>query len=65
MKAVHVQEPEGLEGIEGLVYEDAPDPGPPSRVPSARSVIAPCYQMRTARRRWAHVPASSVPRGDV
>jgi len=28
MKAVRIQEPEGLEGIEGLVYEDAPDPQP-------------------------------------
>ena len=28
MKAVHIQEPEGFEGIEGLVYEDAPDPRP-------------------------------------
>jgi NADPH:quinone reductase-like Zn-dependent oxidoreductase len=28
MKAVRVRKPEGLEGIEGLVYEDAPDPRP-------------------------------------
>src|SRR2546421_3034687 len=28
MKAVRIQKPEGLEGIEGLVYEDAPDPRP-------------------------------------
>ncbi len=28
MKAVRIQEPEGFEGIEGLVYEDAPDPQP-------------------------------------
>lgn len=28
MKAVRIQNPEGLEGIEGLVYEDAPDPQP-------------------------------------
>ncbi len=28
MKAVRIQKPEGLEGIEGLVYEDAPDPQP-------------------------------------
>ena len=28
MKAVRIHEPEGLEGIEGLVYEDAPDPQP-------------------------------------
>ena len=28
MKAVRVRKPEGLEGIEGLVYEDAPDPQP-------------------------------------
>ena len=28
MKAVHIQEPAGFEGIEGLVYEDAPDPRP-------------------------------------
>jgi NADPH:quinone reductase-like Zn-dependent oxidoreductase len=28
MKAVRFQEPEGLEGIDGLVYEDAPDPQP-------------------------------------
>ena len=28
MKAVRVWKPEGLEGIEGLVYEDAPDPQP-------------------------------------
>jgi NADPH:quinone reductase-like Zn-dependent oxidoreductase len=28
MKAVRIQKPEGLEGIDGLVYEDAPDPQP-------------------------------------
>jgi len=28
MKAVRFQEPKGFEGIEGLVYEDAPDPQP-------------------------------------
>jgi NADPH:quinone reductase-like Zn-dependent oxidoreductase len=28
MKAVRMHEPEGLEGIDGLVYEDAPDPQP-------------------------------------
>jgi NADPH:quinone reductase-like Zn-dependent oxidoreductase len=28
MKAVRIQKPAGLEGIEGLVYEDAPDPQP-------------------------------------
>lgn len=28
MKAVRIHEPKGLEGIEGLVYEDAPDPQP-------------------------------------
>jgi NADPH:quinone reductase-like Zn-dependent oxidoreductase len=28
MKAVRIREPEGFEGIEGLVYEDAPDPQP-------------------------------------
>src|SRR3954447_12795972 len=28
MKAVRFKEPKGLEGIEGLVYEDAPDPQP-------------------------------------
>jgi NADPH:quinone reductase-like Zn-dependent oxidoreductase len=28
MKAVRIREPEGLEGINGLVYEDAPDPSP-------------------------------------
>jgi NADPH:quinone reductase-like Zn-dependent oxidoreductase len=28
MKAVRIREPEGLEGIDGLVYEDAPDPQP-------------------------------------
>jgi NADPH:quinone reductase-like Zn-dependent oxidoreductase len=28
MKAVRIRKPEGLEGIEGLVYEDAPDPQP-------------------------------------
>jgi NADPH:quinone reductase-like Zn-dependent oxidoreductase len=28
MKAVRIQKPEGFEGIEGLVYEDAPDPRP-------------------------------------
>lgn len=28
MKAVRIQEPQGFEGIEGLVYEDAPDPQP-------------------------------------
>jgi NADPH:quinone reductase-like Zn-dependent oxidoreductase len=28
MKAVRIQEPEGFEGIEGLAYEDAPDPQP-------------------------------------
>jgi NADPH:quinone reductase-like Zn-dependent oxidoreductase len=28
MKAVRIEKPEGLEGIEGLVYEDAPDPQP-------------------------------------
>jgi NADPH:quinone reductase-like Zn-dependent oxidoreductase len=28
MKAVRLQEPEGFEGIEGLSYEDAPDPQP-------------------------------------
>jgi hypothetical protein len=31
MKAVRVRKPEGLEGIEGLVYEDAPDPQPARR----------------------------------
>jgi NADPH:quinone reductase-like Zn-dependent oxidoreductase len=28
MKAVRIHEPKGFEGIEGLVYEDAPDPQP-------------------------------------
>src|SRR5689334_5422048 len=28
MKAIRVREPKGFEGIEGLVYEDAPDPQP-------------------------------------
>jgi NADPH:quinone reductase-like Zn-dependent oxidoreductase len=28
MKAVRLHKPEGLEGIDGLVYEDAPDPQP-------------------------------------
>ncbi len=28
MKAVRIHKPEGLEGIEGLVYEDAPNPQP-------------------------------------
>jgi NADPH:quinone reductase-like Zn-dependent oxidoreductase len=28
MRAVRIEKPEGLEGIEGLVYEDAPDPQP-------------------------------------
>ena len=28
MKAVRIRKPEGLEGIDGLVYEDAPDPKP-------------------------------------
>jgi len=28
MKAVRIRKPEGFEGIEGLVYEDAPDPQP-------------------------------------
>lgn len=28
MKAVRIQNPKGFEGIEGLVYEDAPDPQP-------------------------------------
>src|SRR2546430_6861294 len=28
MKAIRIHEPKGLEGIEGLVYEDAPDPQP-------------------------------------
>jgi NADPH:quinone reductase-like Zn-dependent oxidoreductase len=28
MKAVRLRKPEGLEGIEGLVYEEAPDPQP-------------------------------------
>jgi NADPH:quinone reductase-like Zn-dependent oxidoreductase len=28
MKAVRIEKPEGLEGIDGLVYEDAPDPQP-------------------------------------
>ena len=28
MKAVRIAKPEGFEGIEGLVYEDAPDPQP-------------------------------------
>src|SRR5438552_11778735 len=28
MKAVRIHRPEGLEGIDGLVYEDAPDPEP-------------------------------------
>jgi NADPH:quinone reductase-like Zn-dependent oxidoreductase len=28
MKAVRLHEPQGLEGIDGLVYEDAPDPQP-------------------------------------
>ena len=28
MKAVRIETPEGFEGIDGLVYEDAPDPQP-------------------------------------
>jgi NADPH:quinone reductase-like Zn-dependent oxidoreductase len=28
MKAIRIHSPEGLEGIDGLVYEDAPDPEP-------------------------------------
>ena len=28
MKAVRIEEPKGLEGIDGLVFEDAPDPQP-------------------------------------
>ena len=28
MKAVRIEKPEGFEGIDGLVYEDAPDPRP-------------------------------------
>jgi NADPH:quinone reductase-like Zn-dependent oxidoreductase len=28
MKAIRIHKPEGFEGIEGLVYEDAPDPQP-------------------------------------
>ena len=28
MKAVRIHEPKGFEGIDGLVYEDAPDPQP-------------------------------------
>jgi hypothetical protein len=28
MKAVRIREPEGFEGIGGLVYENAPDPQP-------------------------------------
>jgi NADPH:quinone reductase-like Zn-dependent oxidoreductase len=28
MKAVRIQKPKGFEGIEGLIYEDAPDPQP-------------------------------------
>jgi NADPH:quinone reductase-like Zn-dependent oxidoreductase len=28
MKAIRIEKPEGLEGIEGLVFEDAPDPQP-------------------------------------
>src|SRR4249919_3131632 len=28
MKAVRLKEPKGFEGIDGLVYEDAPDPQP-------------------------------------
>ena len=28
MKAIRIQKPEGFEGIEGLAYEDAPDPQP-------------------------------------
>lgn len=28
MKAIRIHEPEGLEGIDGLVYEEAPDPQP-------------------------------------
>jgi len=28
MKAIRIHEPEGLEGIDGLVYEEAPDPTP-------------------------------------
>jgi NADPH:quinone reductase-like Zn-dependent oxidoreductase len=28
MKAVRLQKPEGFEGIDGLIYEDAPDPQP-------------------------------------
>src|SRR6516225_3660434 len=28
MKAARIQKPEGFEGIDGLVYEDAPDPQP-------------------------------------
>src|SRR5207247_6003814 len=28
MKAIRIREPKGFEGIEALVYEDAPDPQP-------------------------------------
>jgi len=28
MKALRISEPVGFEGIDGLVYEDAPDPQP-------------------------------------
>jgi NADPH:quinone reductase-like Zn-dependent oxidoreductase len=28
MKAIRIEKPEGIEGIDGLVYEDAPDPQP-------------------------------------
>src|ERR1700747_2640302 len=28
MKAIRIETPEGFEGIDGLVYEDAPDPQP-------------------------------------
>lgn len=33
MKAVRIRKPEGFEGIEGLVYEDAPGPSPRSAMP--------------------------------
>jgi hypothetical protein len=36
MKAIRIYEPKGREGIDGLVYENAPDPSPPSATPSSR-----------------------------
>jgi NADPH:quinone reductase-like Zn-dependent oxidoreductase len=66
MKAVRVHKPEGLEGIDGLVYEDAPDPQPAigdalvqvraaSFTPT--ELIWPLYTDRAGHDRGALIPA--------